>query len=174
MKLCHLVYFKTQTLRGNLQQGKSKPSSLYCQGCPKHRKDFRPLKFLMRVTLHQEMQNSSHNPVRFCRESLNLHIWLEWVSVNVMAKNIEKDCSLSLVKDLEGKKEYKRSGQFPKLSGCDLSQLPVVWIFVYPCKSEETVHQRIHWFAIFQNVISAGEPLDKLQAILQLQTCIMS
>lgn len=110
MKLCHLVHFKTQTLRGNLQQGKSKPSSLYCQGCPKHGKDFHSLKFLIRVTLHREMQNSSYNPVKFCRESLNLHILLEWISVNVIAKNIEKDYSLSLIKDLEGKKEYKRSG----------------------------------------------------------------
>lgn len=56
------------------------------------------------------MQNSSYNPMKFCRESLNLNIWLEWISVNVIAKNIEKDYSLSLIKDLEGKKEYKRSG----------------------------------------------------------------
>lgn len=55
-----------------------------------------------------------------------------------MDKDIESDCSLSVIKDLEG--EYKRLGQVPKLSRCSTSQSLVVWISVCSCKSEAAFH----------------------------------
>lgn len=105
-----------------------------------------------------------YHSVRFHRESLSLHTCLYRVWVHVMDKNVESDCSLSIIKDLEGKREYKRSGQVPKLSECNMSQPPIVWISVYPCKSEQAFHQRIFWFAVFQNVISAGQTMSSFAA----------
>jgi len=82
-----------------------------------------------------------------------------------MDKNVESDCSLSIRKDLEGERENKRSGKVPKLSGCNMSQTLLVWISVYPSKSEEAVQERICWFAVFQNVISAGQNMSSCAAV---------
>lgn len=149
---------------GKLLQGKSKISSFFCLGCPKHRGI---LSFKIHDNVWPYMGNCKillYHSVRFHRESLSLHTCLDRVWVHVMDKNIESDCSLSIIKDLEGKREYKRSGQVPKLSECNMSQPPIVWISVYPCKSEQAFHQRIFWFAVFQNVISAGQTMSSFAA----------